>query len=231
MWDVLRIMVSAGAVALLPQTIAAENVPSVRVHVLGIVGHKNYDTVTKSLAGARISSDAKQPVVTDASGWAEIRTRSCEIDVTAPGFEPTHQRIAPYDMQGCPNTTEVTLMSTAIITNTKLRRYVDVAVYDAATGRGLAGASVAGVLYYDGADKPRLSQARRTDARGHARIQAFVRLDLSSNHWWRSMDRLDLAVAKTNYVSEIDTITPIGTSDGLSPKAPLNFEIRLEHGN
>jgi len=121
-------------------------------------------------------------------------------------------------------------MSTAIMMDAKLRRYVDVTVKDASTGRGLPGATVASVLYYFGSGKPRLAKSKLTDARGHARVEAYVRLDLSSNHWWASLDRIDLAVDKPHYASEIDTLPQIGRTDGLTPgsKNKLTAEFRLQ---
>jgi hypothetical protein len=210
-------------------TIATDNSPRVRVQVVGIVGHKNYDTFTKPLAGASVTSDGSEPSVTDGRGWAVIASRSCEVSVAARGFEPVRQRFAPDDAgPGCPSETTITLMSTAILMDPKLRRYVDVTVKDASTGRGLSGTTVACVLYYLGSGKPRLAKPKLTDAHGRARVEAYIRLDISSNHWWTSMDRIDLSVDKPHYASEIDTLPQIGRTDGLKPSTPLTAEFRLE---
>lgn len=203
--------------------LAVATAPAMRVHVLGIAGHHGYETITTPIAGAFVTSDGQpQTVRTDASGWANVSSNSCQIKAAAEGFEPADQQTAPADSgASCPNTAEITLMKTSLLTDAALRRIVDVTVLDAATVRPVPGASVACVLYYDGSGKPRLIYSQRTDARGRTRITAFVRLDLNSNQWWKSLDRIDLAVAKPGYVSEIDTLTPIG------PEKKLPAEIRL----
>ena len=230
MKPLLTLFTLAAVLGVSTRSVAADSAPPVRVHVVGIVGHKNYETLTKALAGASVSSDGSTPSVTDTGGWATVASRSCEVSVAARGFESVRQRFAPDDAgPECPSQTTITLMSTTIIMNPKLRRYVDVTVKDASTGRGLSGATVASVLYYLGSGKPRLAKSTLTDTHGRARVGAYVRLDLSSNHWWQSMDRIDLAVDKPRYDSEIDTLPQIGRTDGLKPSAPLTAEFHLEH--
>lgn len=207
---------------------AAADEYQVRVHVLGIVGHRGYETITRPIAGATITTtDPLTPkTITDKNGWATIATRSCEVVVAAAGFEPTRQA-PPADIgpNFCEQSIEVQLMSTALLMDPKLRRYVDVRVYDAKTLRALSGVSVACVLYYDGAGKPRLATPRLTDARGRARVEAYFRLHLDTNLWWQPMDRIDLAASKPGYAAEIDTLVESSASRSANPS---EAEIAME---
>ncbi len=199
------------------ERLAAADSYQIRVHVLGIVGHKGYETITRPIAGATITTtDPLTPkAVTDGSGWAALTTRFCEVAVTAAGFEPA-RRAPPADVgpNYCEQSMEVELFSTALLIDPKLRRLIDVRVYDAQTQRGISGVSVGCVLYYEGSGKPRLTKAKLTDARGRTRIEGYFRLQLDSNHWWQPMNRIDLATSKRGYADQIDTLveSPTATS-------------------
>jgi hypothetical protein len=154
-----------------------------------------------------------------------IATQSCEIEATAPGFEPA-RAAPPADIgpQYCAQAIELRLMSTALLTDAKLRRTVDVIVYDAKTRRPLSGVAGASVLYYFGSGRPRLTMPKLTNARGRVRIEAYVRLNLDSNLWWQPMDRIDLAASKLGYEDEIDTVIEAAAT---RPTRPLEAEIEM----